>query len=488
MARKPAVSLETLVALGVDRLAELVLEGIGRDAAFKKRVAAALAGAKGGGALTALLDRRLAALERARGTIDWNREKEFAADLQALVTSIADELGKSEPGEAIKRLIRFVTTHPSVFERIDDSGGRIQGVYDGAVDMLPTLAATASPEALTEVADLLAPALSRDTHGYVVNILAGLAQFMPLVALKTLDGELVTLQRELAVGASSARKSPGDWEGGWRASLVIRCRQHIAIAWGDLDAYIALEEGKPVHAQDAQTVAEMLLQADRPREALDWIRKSGKPRLNFMIYADVADGVLPRDAAAVTRVLLEGKILDRLGEPQQAQDVRWSHFAETLNATILRDYMARLPDFEEFDALDRAFAHVSGSKAIYAALVFFLEWSDLARAAKLVIDRKSEWSGRHYNLLTPAAEQLEEISPVASAFLYRTLLLDILARGNSVAYGHGARYLAKLDHLADAFDAGVAPDCDNHAAFLARLRKDHARKSGFWAAVAKIAR
>src|SRR4051795_6636379 len=96
MARRATLTNEALAALGAKKLAKLVLDEAGRNAAFKKLVAAALAGAKGPDAVAAIVDRRLAGLERARGFVDWEKRKSFAADLRATIAIITDELGPAD--------------------------------------------------------------------------------------------------------------------------------------------------------------------------------------------------------------------------------------------------------------------------------------------------------------------------------------------------------------------------------------------------------
>ena len=63
MARRTTLTHDALV-LGPEKLAQLVLDETGRNAAFKRIVTAALAGAQGPEAIAAVIDRRLAALER----------------------------------------------------------------------------------------------------------------------------------------------------------------------------------------------------------------------------------------------------------------------------------------------------------------------------------------------------------------------------------------------------------------------------------------
>ena len=110
---------------------------------------------------------------------------------------------------------------------------------------------------------------------------------------------------------------------------------------------------------------------------------------------------------------------------------------------MLREHLAHLPDFEDVDALDAAFAHALGSPLIYAALGFLVAWPRLDLAARLVVERRAQWDGRHYEILAPAAEALESRQPLAATILYRALIDSILARGQSPAYPHAARYHAE---------------------------------------------
>jgi hypothetical protein len=61
---------------------------------------------------------------------------------------------------------------------------------------------------------------------------------------------------------------------------------------------------------------------------------------------------------------------------------------------------------------------------------------------------------------------------------YRALIDDILQRARSPAYGHAARYLARLDALA-ASGASVEPNAPDHDTYLRNLRQAHGRKAGF---------
>jgi hypothetical protein len=122
-----------------------------------------------------------------------------------------------------------------------------------------------------------------------------------------------------------------------------------------------------------------------------------------------------------------------MGDHTTAKDLGWKIFETTLDIGMLRDHIARLPDFAEFYVLDKAFAHAICLEQKYCLGVF----SELAAsrlAARLVVDRRAEWEGRHYEVLLAASETLEFDHSVAATILYRALLEDILNRARSPAW------------------------------------------------------
>jgi hypothetical protein len=139
MARQPALNEEALVKLGSEKLARLVIGEAKRNAAFRKLVAAALAATKGPAAVAAIIDKRLAGLDRAKAFVDWEKAKAFTADIAATLATITGELAAADPDAAVDRLVWFLSTADRVFERIDDSNGRLQNVYHEAAAALPDL-------------------------------------------------------------------------------------------------------------------------------------------------------------------------------------------------------------------------------------------------------------------------------------------------------------------------------------------------------------
>ena len=153
-----------------------------------------------------------------------------------------------------------------------------------------------------------------------------------------------------------------------------------------------------------------------PRKALTSVRKPSCHKLGY-----------------ASRVSLTG------GEPGFDLSEHRLEIIETrLDAQMLRDYGAA-PDFEDEEALDRAFAHAAPHPQRRGTLAFFLRFPRLDLAVKLLLDRTGEWDGKHHEILALAVETLEDDHPVAATILYCVLINEILARGRTSAYGHGAR-------------------------------------------------
>ncbi len=483
MARKPAYSIETLMPLGAEKLARIILGEVEKNVAFKKIVAAALAGVKGPEAVAKLIDRRLSALERAKGFIDWEKAPSFGKELVATVNTINGELGAASADMAIDRLLRFLATHRQVFDRSDDSSGWIQRAYEDAAGAFEALTSRLDPKNLDALPEKIMAALGDSEHGYLGTVAEAVIPRLPKPTLKRWDENLISDQKKFEDTPNNPKNRMYNWERQLRFSQILDLRQIIAAAHQDLDGLIALELKKPPHMQDTLAVATTLLAAGRAKEALEWVRKEKSANVRVLTEIDLADGIAPYYPTDLKRIQLEAAILEALGDSKAAQELRWTTFERLLDAGILREYIAKLGDFEEFEALERAFEHALKSNLAYLALEFLLEWPKPDLAAKLVTERHATWDGRHYGILAPAAKALEADHPLAASILYRALLNDILERAKAKAYGHGGDYLARLDELSkdvntEAFrSAGI----DDHATYRLQVKKAHGRKAGFWA-------
>ncbi|WP_019906905.1 DUF6880 family protein [Methylobacterium sp. 77] len=485
--RRTTPSPETLAPLGLDRLIGLVLDETARNPAFKKIVTAAIAGLQGPDAVAALVDRRLTALERAHGYIDWQKRRSFAADLDATVSTIVSELASLDVDAALSRLVRFIGGAQGVLERVDDSSGQVVGVYERATQAAADLALRLAPADAARLATRLVPLLDTDGFGILDALLLTIVEGLPDTELEPVDAALASAMPPepqnsgKAAAKSSAMSASLDtkaWDRKMQRTRLLRMRQALADRRGDVEAFITLERAISPEHPDIVAVAERLLTANRAAEALDWIGRKQKRGIVVVTREQMLTGSFDPEAPQRERDILEIRILDALGRRQEAQEKRWARFEASLDREMLRDYVAKLPDFEDEEALERAFDHAATHADAYRALHFLVHWPKLDRAARLVLAKAGTWDGNRYEILAPAAEILEEGQPAAASLLYRRMIDDMLSKGRSSAYGYGARHLVTLDALARRLEPGdVTPD---HAAYREALRKTHGRKAAFW--------
>ena len=110
--------------------------------------------------------------------------------------------------------------------------------------------------------------------------------------------------------------------------------------------------------------------------------------------------------------------------------------------------------------------------------MFLVSGPSLKEANQLVRGHHDELDGGQHFRLRPAAEALAEKHPAAATLLHRALAEDVLRRASSRQYQYAARDMRACAGLA-AFlptEAGL----ETHDVFMARLRREHPRKTAFW--------
>ena len=79
---------------------------------------------------------------------------------------------------------------------------------------------------------------------------------------------------------------------------------------------------------------------------------------------------------------------------------------------------------------------------------------------------------------TPTSYLLVGKSQLSSARIHARLKANNSGTAKSSRYQHAARHLAECDALASQIeDFGMF---ERHVTYVARLKRDHGRKSGFW--------
>ena len=474
MPSEKTLNAKNLAKLGSERLAELLLEVTTGDAAAKRRLRLELASHIGGD-VAGEIRKRLMSIGKSRSFIDWRKVRILARDLDAQREAIAAHVTPTNPGEAFDLLWGILEMAPSIYERCDDSNGEIGNVIASARDDLGAVAAQAGQMAVA-LADRVFEAVCANDYGQFDGLIKLMAQALGpggLSRLKTKFGKVTTdVPQQRAVGERRvigiSTRGPiyeDDYERSRRAGLVRSALVEIADALGDVDGFACQYSDKErTNPAIAAAIAERMLFADRANEALAALEKAAG--------AFRAGGHWPD----WQRVRID--VLDALGRSEDAQMERWQVFERGLDASYLRAYIKRLPDFDDLEAEDRALTFASRYPSYHQALSFLADWPAHDRAAALILARPNELDGNHYWILTPVADAIEQRHPLAATIVLRAMMDFSLNAARHKRYGHAARHLQTCEHLAKRIDNFSGHP--NHADYVANLRQRHGRKSGFW--------
>jgi len=474
MASKTTLNAKNLETLGAARLADLLIEISTGSAVAKRRLRLELAGAQSPKEAGREVAKRLTSIARARSFVNWQNRKPLVTDLESQLRAIREQIAPADPAEALALTWRFMQVATPLFERCDDSSGIVIGVFHDACALLGEIAVAAGtpPKAL---ADAAVEALRDNGYGQYDGLIAILTPALGTEGLAHLKARIEALaatpvpvppkgQWEAVGYGSGGATYAHQMEERARQSLVRMALKDIADAMGDVDAFIAqYDPATRKVPKIAADIAARLLAAGRAEDALGFIERAEVDKSRW----------IPREWQDARLEVLEA--LDRNDE---AQAFRWACFERDLSPDYLRTFLKRLPDFEDIDAEERAMAYVMVYSGSLSALHFLILWPALDRASQLVKQRFTELDGNHYEILTPAAEALSARHPLAATLALRAMIDFTLNAGKSSRYQHAARHLAECDALASQIeDFGTV---EPHANYVARLRRDHGRKSGFW--------
>jgi len=481
MASKTTLNAKNLEALGAERLAELLMEIGTGDAAAKRRLRLELAGAQSPIELAKEVRKRLSTIARSRSFVDWRGVRPLANDLDTQRRAIVETVAKADAKEALELLWRFLALANSVFQRCDDGSGTVIGVFHAACGAIGDVAqkAKGTPKRL---ADQVYEALIANDYGQFDGLIGITAPALGKDGLAHLKQRIVQLSNTPAPRPADKDRVQIGWSSSGpiyedqiaessRVSIVRLALKDIADAEGDVDAFMAQYKPEtrkfpPVAAE----IARRLLAAGRNEDSLRIIEAAEHRKSPFRDWPDV-EWV---DARIDT--------LDALGRGDDAQAARWEFFLQSLSPEHLRAYLKRLLDFDDVEAEDKALDHAQQVFNLTHALAFLVSWPALDRAAALVLRRAADVDGDRYEVLPQAAEALSARYPLAATVLYRALIDFSLTHNRTGRYKHAAWHLLECSSLSSAIDdfSGF----ESHDAYVARLKREHGKKSSFWSLVA----
>ncbi|MDP2214723.1 DUF6880 family protein [Phenylobacterium sp.] len=435
---KKALSEANLVALGAERLAALLMETA--SPALKRRLRMELAAEAGAADLAFELDKRLTALEASKTRVSWRKRPELLAELRTLQTLIVQRLAGLEPALGLDRLVAWFDLYPALTRRVQDPKGELALIFDAASSDLTALASQLGPEV---AGPILGEALATRLSEWAVWVGRGAGALSPELA----RGLLVEL---------TAGKAPPTG----RLALVVR---RLADRAGDLDAWIlSLSDADRKKPDVAADIARRLAEDGRAGPARDALEAARASHPQARQARGKAAGPEPQGEAWYAA---EIAVLEAEGEAAAADVARWRLFERTLSPEALRVLLAKLADFEDVVALDRAFEIAAGHGDLMRALAFLMDWPAHREASALILKRRAELRGAHNDL--PAwAERLSARHPQAALLLVRARALALRRLGAGFS-----DEVADLIVEAESLAVGLTdPAIPTHEAFLAEFR------------------
>jgi hypothetical protein len=464
MARKPTINEASLRSLGPKRLAALVLQACNRDDVIEKKVRLMLAAKGGGDVLDAELEKRIKSLASGGTFYDWRDAGDLVSTIDNIRSNITNELGSKNPRAAVVRLWQLIDATNTIMRHVDDSSGLTSDSLQGAVADLGKMLQNSGVDDAAALAERVHASFFDNGYcakdGLVSAVATALGPDGRAALRKRFEADIAATNT--LVPSASGRERDQDS----RRSTAARGLMDIANAEHDVDAFVRAAELSPYVWMHVEEAAERLLNAERPDDALAWLERIPPDHHKW------------RDASGGGMVGLKLEALDALGRHVEAQKLRLQMFERYLWPVYLREYVTRLPDFEDDAVIRQAISHALTFPGVLDALTFLVAWPDLDAAAKLVTTRAAEIDGRHYEFLNPAIEALEEKHPFATTILLRAKIESVLARASSTQYVHAARDLARAAALAPKL--GAASAITPHDAYYADLKVKHQRKTSFW--------
>ena len=463
MPGKRKITIETLTELGAHKLAELLIAEAAGNRHLKDAIDLAISAKEGPVVLGATVRKRLAGFVNLRFMPSYERGREIIVELDGLRTMIVENIGAENPRLALDLLWELIELHPSILELVDDSSGHAGDVFTRACYDLGPLAERVNidPDALAE---LVLQKITNNHYGIYDGLITSLNAALGGEGRAKLRGLLHQRRQQYLTNDKVVANAAGRHDftlGG--LSLALR---NIAEIEGDTDAFINTYQDRDLtNPHFASEIALQLLWAGRAEEALSHLDRAQPSEQNRNF------GQLNWTDARIA-------VLEALKRTDEAQALRLAFFQVYLSLSHLRAYLHQLPDFEDFEAEQRALDHVGGHANVHAALSFLVEWPAHERAAQLVLSRNKEIDGDRYELLDPAASLIEGKYPLAAVLLRRALIEVTLRKARATRYKHAARHVREIDSLNSQIRD--YQNFETHDQFMERLRKTHPRKTGFW--------
>jgi hypothetical protein len=400
----------------------------------------------------------LAGWRRSTSFHGYREAREFGRTLEGWLDQVARELLPKDPPAALALFESFIEADSAWFERADDSDGAIGDAVRAAC--MHWLQAAARCETPPDVwPERLAKLYEGDEYGAREELLR---RADLLLAEPALRGLAARFEARLAQVLEASPRGKNPPTGTYRFSAALSLLAE-ALRDPDIEVQATLRCSPDPNPVQRQRFAQAYLDADRPADALAWLQE-------------------PWDHLDGSREGLLAEALERLGRFDESTPIRKRIFERTLSEYQFQRWLEHLPEAARADAEAHARQIAHRHEDLTAAAKLLIQLDDTQAAEARLLAESGHIDGRDYGRLVPLARMLREYDcPRGETVVYRALLQGILDRAYARAYGHAARYLARLGEIA-AGSADLHP-LRSHEDFAAEIRQRHGRKLAFWAYV-----
>ena len=406
--------------------------------------------------LAAGFRKTLAGWKRSTKFYGYREAGEYGRMLDGWLDQVARELLPKDPPAALALFEAFIEADAAWFDRADDSDGGIgDAVRSACRHWLQAAARCETPRDVWP--ERLLKLYQADQYGARDELLRRADLLLDEPAQRGLVARLES-QLSQALEASPGGKSPP-----MEVFRISGALSLLSESLRDPDVMVraSLRHSPNPNPVQRQSFARAYIDADRPADAMAWLQDP---------WGHLDD----------SRQDLLADALERLGRFEESSPIRQRMFERTLSDFYFQRWLEHLPEPARAEAVAHARQLALRHDDLTAAATLLLQLGDPAAAETRLLTEPGRIDGNDYGRLVPLAKALRaDECPRGETVVYRALLKGILDRANARAYGHAARYWARLGEIAGS-GISLLP-LPSHEDFEAEIRARHARKVAFWA-------
>ena len=391
--------------------------------------------------------------------VSYGASSAFAAQLESLLDEV-EEFGSSDPGAALAVIERFLSLPDALFQRVDDSDGNLGDVFKFAVQLWLKFAEQVRAGD-ADGAPWLSKILSyvhNDGYGVFDDLISASGGLLTPQELRQLAS---TFEQEVARRLSGGNSSDDSYAG-IKAALGLRA---VAVALADVQMYeasVLLRSPEPNTLQ-VEDIVRFALSIDALERVEYWL---GRPLWK-------ADPGKHRS--------LRNQWLRKTGQTVQLENEMRELFRSHPTLGNLEECLRHLNGPAVLELRQAVEALPEPPDKLYQRVQMLILVERIDEAARLLVRYASQLEGVHFGILTTWIELFTSNGNLlAEVVCYRALLDDLLNRGYTKAYRHGARYFKRLLALDKAIvDYEGLVDAQT---YIRKLQAAHGRKHSFWKA------